>query len=219
VSGGRRLGLGVAALAVAGATGYFTGVRLDLPTLRLVAKPVPAVVLALWVSRRSPEFTGRGLAAGLLLSAVGDALLELGLFVPGLLAFLAAHVSYTAAFVAARPRLLPLRAVPFLLYGAGVFLALRHGLGPMTLPVAVYVAVICTMMWRAAARVGDAALPGAAPWLGLAGAVTFAASDTLIAFDRFDAPIPGASVPIMLLYWLGQWGIAASCAAADDAAR
>jgi hypothetical protein len=33
---------------------------------------------------------------------------------------------------------------------------------------------------------------------------------TLIAFDRFDAPIPGVRLPIMLLYWLGQWGIAAS---------
>ena len=33
---------------------------------------------------------------------------------------------------------------------------------------------------------------------------------TLIAFDRFHAPIPGASLPIMALYWLGQWGIAAS---------
>ncbi len=46
--------------------------------------------------------------------------------------------------------------------------------------------------------------------LGLLGAVSFGASDTLIAFDRFAAPIPGVRWPIMILYWLGQSGIAAS---------
>jgi uncharacterized membrane protein YhhN len=46
--------------------------------------------------------------------------------------------------------------------------------------------------------------------VGLAGAVAFGASDTLIAFDRFSAPIPGARWPIMVLYWLGQAGLAAS---------
>ena len=40
------------------------------------------------------------------------------------------------------------------------------------------------------------------------GAILFAASDTLIAFDRFHAPIVGVRYPIMLLYWAGQLGIA-----------
>jgi alkenylglycerophosphocholine hydrolase len=206
----RRLDVALAVVALAGGAGYFAGLGLELPALRLVTKPLPALVLALWVTLRGHGATSRGVAAGLLLSAAGDVLLELGLFVPGLLAFLAAQVSYTAAFVAARRRLLPARAVPFLVYGVGVLLTLRQGLGPMALPVGVYVAVICTMMWRAAARVGDPASPAAGPWLGLAGALAFGASDTLIALDRFAAPIPGVSVPIMLLYWLGQWAIAAS---------
>jgi alkenylglycerophosphocholine/alkenylglycerophosphoethanolamine hydrolase len=211
VSGRRQpSGLGLATLALAGAFVYLAALWLDLPALRLAAKPLPALVLALWVTLRGRGATIRAVAAGLALSAAGDMLLELGLFVPGLLAFLAAHVSYTAAFVAARPHLVPVRALPFLAYGAWVFLALRHGLGPMALPVGVYVAVICTMMWRAAARIGDPASRASGPWLGLAGALAFAASDTLIAFDRFHAPIPGAALPIMALYWLGQWGIAAS---------
>ena len=50
-------------------------------------------------------------------------------------------------------------------------------------------------------------------------ALAFAASDALIAFDRLHAPMPGASVPIMALYWLGQSGIAASCAGEQRAAR
>ena len=66
------------------------------------------------------------------------------------------------------------------------------------------------MMWRAAARVGSPGTPALAAALGLAGAVAFGASDTLIAFNRFAAPIPGVRWPIMVLYWLGQSGIAAS---------
>ncbi len=45
------------------------------------------------------------------------------------------------------------------------------------------------------------------------------ASDTLIAFDRFHAPIAGVRLPILLLYWLGQWGIAASTVPALTTAR
>ena len=95
-------------------------------------------------------------------------------------------------------------------WGLTAFVLLRPGLGPMALPVGVYVAVICTMMWRAAARVGSPGTPALAALLALAGAVAFGASDTLIAFDLFSAPIPGARWPIMILYWLGQCGIAAS---------
>ncbi len=53
---------------------------------------------------------------------------------------------------------------------------------------------------------------GARPdqWAALAGAVLFALSDTLLALNRFDAPIEGARYAIILLYWLGQWGITLS---------
>ena len=94
--------------------------------------------------------------------------------------------------------------------GLGAFAILRPGLGAMAVPVAVYVAVICAMMWRAAARVGSPGTPALAAALGLAGAVSFGASDTLIAFNRFASPIAGVRWPIMILYWLGQAGIAAS---------
>jgi hypothetical protein len=35
-------------------------------------------------------------------------------------------------------------------------------------------------------------------------------SDTLIAIDRFRVPLPGAPYAIILLYWAGPAGIAAS---------
>jgi uncharacterized membrane protein YhhN len=201
----------LAAIGIAAAIAFFLGRALDLGWLRLVAKPLPALVLAAWVLQRNRAL-GRLVTAGLVVSALGDFLLEMGRFLPGLVAFLAAHVAYVAAFVADERRLRLLRLLPFAVWTASVFPLLRPGLGEMTVPVAAYVGVITVMMWRAAARVGS---PSAAPRvarLGLAGAIAFGASDTLIALDRFAQPIAGVQLPILVLYWLGQWGIAASAA-------
>ena len=208
----RRLGTGpvLAGVGIATALLYFIGMAAVIPALCLAVKPFPALALAAWVALRCPRPLGRLTAAGLVFSAVGDVVLETGLFLPGLLAFLAAHLAYVAAFLAAERRPALGRALPFLAWGLGAFAILRPGLGPMAAPVAVYVAVICTMMWRAAARVGSPGTPVLAATLGLAGAVAFAASDTLIAWNRFAAPLRGVRWPIMLLYWLGQSGIAAS---------
>jgi alkenylglycerophosphocholine hydrolase len=186
---------------------------------RLGLKPVPALALAFWVFARRRDPPGRLTTAGLLLSALGDVVLESGRFLPGLVAFLAAHIAYVLAFVLdeRRPRLLLL--LPFAAWSAGAFGLLRPGLGAMALPVGVYVCVITVMMWRAAARVGSPHVPTGAARAGALGAVAFGASDTLIAFDRFLEPMPGARVPILVLYWLGQLGIAASMALARPRAR
>jgi alkenylglycerophosphocholine/alkenylglycerophosphoethanolamine hydrolase len=208
----RRFGAGpiLAGVGIATALLYFVGLAAQIPELRLAAKPFPALALAGWVAVRCRRPLGRFTAGGLVLSAIGDLLLEAGLFLPGLLAFLAAHVAYVAAFLSADRRPALGRALPFLAWGLGAFAFLRPGLGTMAVPVAVYGATICTMMWRAAARVGSSGTPALAAALGLLGSIAFGASDTLIAFDRFAEPIPAARWPIMILYWLGQSGIAAS---------
>lgn len=200
----------LAGIGLATALLYFIGLAAEMPELRLAVKPFPALALAAWVILRDGRPTSGLTAAGLALSAAGDLLLERGRFLPGLVAFLGAHLAYVAAFLAAERRPALARAVPFVAWGLGVLSLLRSGLGDLRVPVSVYVAVICTMMWRAAARVGSPSTPALAALLGLAGAIAFGASDTLIAFDRFSAPIPGARWPIMGLYWLGQCGIAAS---------
>ena len=208
----RRFATGpvLAGIGVGTALFYFVGIATALPALCLATKPFPALALAAWVSFNSPRALGRLTAAGLVLSADGDVLLEIGFFLPGLLAFLAAHLGYVAAFLTADRRPALGRALPFAAWGLTSFALLHPGLGPMAVPVAVYVAVISVMMWRAAARVGSPGTPALAATLGLAGALAFGASDTLIAFNRFGTPIPGVRWPIMILYWLGQSGIAAS---------
>jgi alkenylglycerophosphocholine hydrolase len=195
-------------VAAAAAAAYFAGLALGWPSLRLAVKPVPVLCLAVMVLSARARPAGALIGAGLLCSSLGDALLELpGRFLPGLGAFLLAHLCYVAAFVSDERRLRPWRALPFAAYGLGVFRLLAPGLGGMAMPVAVYAAAICGMMWRAAARIGSSR---AGAGLALAGAVSFAVSDTLIALDRFRAAIPGARWPIMILYWLGQLGIALS---------
>jgi uncharacterized membrane protein YhhN len=75
-----------------------------------------------------------------------------------------------------------------------------HGLGELLIPVALYALAISAMLWRALACGGLAAL----------GATSFVASDSLIGVDRFVTPFAAAPYLIILLYWLGQWAIAAS---------
>jgi alkenylglycerophosphocholine/alkenylglycerophosphoethanolamine hydrolase len=195
-------------LAIVAASGYLLGLVLHTPLLCLVSKPVPALALAWIAFRAGSDLRPRAIAGGLLLSALGDVLLELrGLFVAGLSAFLLAHLAYTAAFLSDERRLRLARALPFALWlgtGAALFWS---GVGPLAVPVAVYMTAIGAMMWRAAARV-DPDRTGALT--GLAGAMLFGLSDTLLALDRFRAPIGGVRYAIILLYWAGQAGIALS---------
>jgi uncharacterized membrane protein YhhN len=195
----------LAVVALLAAATYLVGLWRDWPALRLAAKPLPVLCLLVFVLGSGIDRYARLIAAGLALSILGDVLLEFpGLFVAGLGAFLAAHVSYALAFLSDTRRLAVLRALPFLAWLALVYTQLRPGLGNMVVPVTVYVFAIGAMMWRAAACVGSEGPPRRAELSAVLGAVLFGVSDTLIGLDRFQAPIPGVRYPIILLYWAGQ---------------
>jgi uncharacterized membrane protein YhhN len=180
-----------------------------LPALRLASKPVPAAALAVWVYRGSALPRARLIAAGLALSAVADAAIEAS-FLAGLAFFLLAHLAYIAGFLRDTRALALPRALPPALYGLGMQGILAPSLGPLRLPVTVYVGVICAMVWRAGACVGRQGRATAGEWAGLLGAILFAASDSLIAWNRFVTPLAWAPAAIILLYWAGQAGIAAA---------
>ena len=207
-----RSGRSLALLGVVAAAAFLGGVALDLYLLRVLVKPIPAIALAVavWLWGRRPD--ARSITLGLVLSAVGDVLLEASpeTFLFGVGAFLLAHVAYVVAFVGASPQARLLRAAPFVLWGAGLVWWLRDGLqtAGMLVPVAVYCAVICVMMWRASVRLDDGTRTGRFAFLG---ALLFGASDTLIAVDRFGGvELAGIRYAIILLYWFGQLGIALS---------
>ena len=202
----------LALVGVAAVILFFVGLVTDHFLLRMVTKPVPVLCLALWVylgqrGRYSTFITG-----GLVFSALGDILLEYSeqTFLPGVLAFLFAHIFYIGAFLS-RTRTLKLSyAVPFAVWGLLVYVLLFSNLGGMTAPVALYVVVICTMMWRAATQIGTKEASLADERAGALGAVSFGLSDTLIALNRWYTPIPQVKYFIMVLYWLGQLGIGLS---------
>jgi uncharacterized membrane protein YhhN len=146
--------------AAAAALAYFVALGSGADALAQVVKPLPAVLLAVWVWVEGRAPSTRFLAAGLLLSALGDLLLGLpDRFVLGLAAFLVAHLTYAAGFFAVRRAAALARLAPFALFGAAMLAYLRPGLGAMAVPVVVYVAALVVMMWRAAACLGSPALP------------------------------------------------------------
>lgn len=195
---------------------YIAAGRMDNAyLLRMVTKPIPVLCLALWVSWLPRR--GRyqmAVAVGLLLCALGDILLEAGdaTFLFGLIAFLLGHVAYIVAFTRDSRRFFPLGAV--LAFGYGVliyaYLTTAGDLGAMAVPVLVYMLVICAMLWRASARVGVQEIVRTSALAGLAGALLFTASDSILSLRMFDTPIDPGGITVMLTYWIGQTLIAFS---------
>lgn len=183
--------------------------------LRLISKPIPVLLMALWVS--GLQVKGRyqlAIIIGLLLSALGDLLLEMSeaAFLLGLIAFLLGHVAYIVAFLQDTRKLLPYYGAAAYAYGlfAMFFLLSTGDLGGMLIPVQMYILVITTMLWRAACRREVHTLPRFSVWAGLAGALLFVVSDSILAFKLFGTPIQLGGVAVMLTYWPGQLGIALS---------
>jgi alkenylglycerophosphocholine hydrolase len=201
----------LAAAGILGGGVFLSVIDLGALHLRLSAKAIPLLCLLLWLWPPRERYA-RLIWAGLALSLVGDLLLELSpsMFLPGLGAFLLAHVAYVAAYltVTRGPNLV--RAIPFALVGVGAGVVLWPGLGGLAPPVLAYVTVICAMLWRSTAMVGADNLARREQWLAVSGALMFAVSDGLLAFKLFVGPVAGAGYAIMTLYWAGQLCIALS---------
>lgn len=177
----------------------------------LFFKPA-AMVLALllvaqaWRSGRLPSTAALWLAVALAGSLAGDVFLMLeGLFIPGLVAFLLAHLAYIVLFRQGT-RWWPVRPVlvACLAYAALMVAVLWVGGLPPGLrgPVAVYALVISLM---AAQAIGRAWLQrDRASVLVAAGAVAFVVSDTLLALNRFVIPLPASAVWVLGTYYAAQ---------------
>lgn len=147
----------------------------------------------------------RRVAAGLALSALGDALLLWPQhFVAGMAAFAGAHVAYIAALGWARRA----AALGGALYGGALLFVWRVAPPPgLRAPVALYALLLATTAWRGAARGGPAAV----------GALLFLLSDTLLGYGLFGGPVPCQQVLVMSTYYLAQLGLALSALRPDAA--
>ena len=182
---------------------------LDYPMLW---KPIPMALAIIFVALRGRATDGIDkldalLMGALVFSLAGDVLLMLpgDFFIPGLAAFLVAHVFYLVRFrqgqswFAHRPALMYVLAIAAAMYA--VLFARLPDLG-LQIAVAAYVTVIALMVSQAIGRASALATPSAR-WVAV-GACTFMLSDTLIAVDRFLTPLPLASFWILVTYFAAQ---------------
>jgi uncharacterized membrane protein YhhN len=163
-----------------------------------------AVLLALAAAAHPIVRERRWLMPALLLSATGDWLLAIPWwtrsFVCGLGAFLLAHVCFLGALLplalGSRPSHARIAAVVTMcLVTTGLLIWFWPHLGAekLTIPVTVYIVVLCAMVCTALV----ARLPTI--WTAV-GAVCFAASDSMIAIGRFILGNEALAVPIWWLY-------------------
>jgi len=174
------------------------------------------VIAHAWQRGQPGDARRRALLVGLGLSLLGDVALlwpQQG-FLPGLVAFLLAHLAYLWAFT----RGVRLAAwvpafVGYALLAAAVLSVLWPGVpAPLRGPVAAYVLCLAAMAAQTAcwwqARRGAADGPLA---LGAAlGGLFFLTSDALLATHRFHTPLPLSALWILATYWAAQWLIASS---------
>ncbi|WMI98811.1 lysoplasmalogenase [Pseudomonas chlororaphis subsp. aurantiaca] len=199
-------------LALMGAVTFLYGLSIHATLLCLLVKPLPVLALLGWLHDAPPSDYRRWISLGLLFSLLGDVLLAwpADLFVFGLGAFLVAHLAYLKAYTSDCRHLAPLPLLLALVAGAALLgILISHGLGPLLVPVIVYGLAISAMLWRALARLGSD-VPKRSAQLAAAGAVAFVFSDSVIGISRFVMAFDAAPYLIILSYWLGQWGIAAS---------
>ncbi|PWE39402.1 hypothetical protein C9I49_26235 [Pseudomonas prosekii] len=199
-------------LALMGAVTFLYGLSVHAALLCLLVKPLPVLALLGWLHDAPPTEYRRWISLGLIFSLLGDVLLGWpgDLFVFGLGAFLVAHLAYLKAYLSDCRRLALLPLVIALGVGALLLgILILNGLGPLLVPVIVYAMAISAMLWRALARLGTD-VPKRSALLAAAGALAFVFSDSVIGINRFVTPFHAAPYVIILSYWLGQWGIAAS---------
>lgn len=183
--------------------------------LDLYLKPalVPLLGFGVYFHRKFPS--RNILLSALLFSWIGDVILLFAdiaeiYFILGLLSFLIAHLSYCVLFnkqiigeIQINKILFAVGSLLIAFYLTAMILVLIPRLGELKIPVIIYAAVISTMLLFAFNGYLIWKKPGAL-YIFL-GAVAFVASDSILAFDKFYAPIQKSSFFIMLTYLVAQY--------------
>ena len=186
-----------------------------------ILKPFLLPILVFAVASSAHFGTKKILITALTFSWIGDVILLFAdkgeiYFILGLVAFLVSHVFYIVLFSKQSISKTIHNKISFgagtgliLLYFFEMITTLGSQLGPLTVPVVIYAVVISTMLFYA--------LKGSFQWNAipyqsvLIGAIFFISSDSILAFNKFDQPIPQASFLIMITYLAAQfcivWGI------------
>ncbi len=139
-------------------------------------------------------------------------------FLPGLVAFLLAHVSYIIGLNSPVPKVSPIWSL-----GLAVILALttarilqriiagmrQKGQPKLVQPVGLYGMVITLMLLSALLTLYSTSWQMSAAGLVAIGAILFYFSDVLLAWNKFVNPIKNGRLENMILYHLGQFALIA----------
>ncbi|MEN2488400.1 lysoplasmalogenase [Flavobacterium sp. B11] len=181
----------------------------------LFLKPIliPIIGFGAYFYRKFP--TQNILLAALALSWLGDVILlftDLGeiYFILGLVFFLMAHIVYCVLFNKQK-RIRKKQNKPLFIFGSvfiafyliGMVSVLMPYLGELEIPVSIYASVISIMLLFAFNGFLVWEKPGNK--LVFLGAIFFIISDSILAVNKFYAPIPKSSFFIMLTYLLAQY--------------
>ncbi len=185
-------------------------------TREYIAKPAVMVFLLIWlVTSAGLQSPLTWFALGLVFSLAGDVFLMLSVerfFLPGLAAFLLAHVAYIVGINDPLPQLsLGALGIALLLGVSGVRVSRRivraideKGLSHLRWPVIIYANVITLMLLSALLTLyREEWLTGAALLVSV-GATLFYISDLILAWNKFVTPIKNGRLYNIALYHLGQ---------------
>jgi uncharacterized membrane protein YhhN len=182
--------------------------------LYVISKPlIMTSLLFYYLVASDPAGRSRVLMLAMILSLAGDVLLmKEAYFIGGLVSFLAAHILYIFAYrqhqhEESENSLLGLQRVrlafPIILAGTGLVVVLYPVLGELRIPVILYATVLALMAINALFRQGRTTTGSF--WMVFGGAVLFMISDSILAINKFLAPIEHAGFFIMSTYILAQY--------------
>ncbi len=183
--------------------------------LERIAKPLTLLFLLLWFLSRTPLHGGSlFFALGLFFSLLGDlALLFEAWFLPGLFAFLLAHLAYIFGINMPLTEVSPFWSVPIaivLALSAARLLrriaqgALERQSASLVVPIYVYGLTLTLMILSALITLLRPDWSARASLSLSFGALFFWISDLILAWNRFVKPLRNGRLWNMILYHLGQ---------------
>lgn len=192
----------------------------NLQRLEYIVKPAVLIGLLLWL------YASTGLQGntfwfglGLLFSLVGDVLLISSdrMFLPGLIAFLFAHISYITGFLEQIGNITAWSLILAIFIVFTISRLLRRIVGAMrsqgenklVIPVMVYGTVISMMLYAAVSTLYNPAWKTSSALFVSLGALLFCVSDAILAWNKFVSPLTNGRVWNISLYYLGQIGLIA----------
>lgn len=184
----------------------------------MITKPAVTLLLLTWlISKGGLRGDVIWFAAGLSMSALGDALLLFpDFFIFGLVAFSFTHVFYIIGF--SQPSLIfNIRTYILLLLFASLWsfvytlvrktVIAKQSQVKHQMAAGIYTLVLCGMVFSASNTLFQDEWPQSASGLAVSGAALFFFSDALLAVDRFIKPILHASLWKRITYFLSQLAI------------